>query len=196
MIFVNPDGIIMGKYEVDNVPGQPYTAEYDITGFGTDFTIVLADYACNETEFDAVLDLGEYSDMAPALKQLSKDRLYGCETFDAAVVEGGWFSANRADLSDLKNETFDSTNRYYSAEYVNGYLLAQSAVTGDLMLVTPTSTYWNASTLVFRTARRSATRACGSCMIWRWITPASMLRPWILPEPHRHRYPVCRWLAI
>ena len=23
VIFVNPDGIIMGKYEVDNVPGQP-----------------------------------------------------------------------------------------------------------------------------------------------------------------------------
>lgn len=154
VIFVNPDGIIMGKYEVNNVPGQPYTAEYDITGFGTDFTIVLADYACNETEFDAVLDLGEYSDMAPALKQLSKDRLYGCETFDAAVVEGGWFSANRADLSDPKNETFDSTNRYYSAEYVNGYLLAQSAVTGDLMLVTPTSTYWNASTLVSQNGKK------------------------------------------
>ena len=73
---------------------------------------------------------------------------------DAAVVEGGWFSANRADLSDPKNETFDSTNRYYSAEYVNGYLLAQSAVTGDLMLVTPTSTYWNASTLVSQNGKK------------------------------------------
>lgn len=154
VLFVNPDGIIMGKYEVDNTPGQPYTAEYDITGFGTDFTIVVADYACNETEFDAVLDLGEYSDMTLARKQLSKDRLYGCETYDAAVVEGGWFSANRADMSDPKNETFDSTNRYYSAEYVNGYVVAQSAVTGDLMLVTPTSTYWNASTLVSQNGKK------------------------------------------
>lgn len=148
LLFVNPDGIIMGKYEVDNTPGQTYTAEYDITGFGTDFTIVLADYACNETEFDAVLDLGEYSDITASLKALSKDRLYGCETFDAAAIEAGWFSANKADMSDVKNETFDSSNRYYSAEYVNGYLVAQSAVSGDLVLVTPSSTYWGASTLI------------------------------------------------
>lgn len=25
ILFVDPDGIIMGKYEVNNVPGEPYT---------------------------------------------------------------------------------------------------------------------------------------------------------------------------
>ena len=147
VIFVNESGIIMGKYEVDNVPGEAISREYEITGFGTDMTIVLADYACNETEIDISLDLGDHASN-PVLKALDKDRLYGCETYDMAVVEGGWFSANKADLSDPRNETFDSTNRYYAAEYVNGYLIAQSAVTGDLVLVTPSSSYWGTQTLI------------------------------------------------
>ena len=58
LIFVNNDGIIMGKYEVKNEPGKTFTQDYDITGFGPDFTIVVADYACNETEIDVSLDLG------------------------------------------------------------------------------------------------------------------------------------------
>lgn len=148
VMFVDPDGIIMGKYEVNNVPGEPYTAEYDITGYGTDFKIIVADYACNEFEMDASLDLGSLSDQLPARKELSKDRLYGCETFSGAAVESGWFSANRSDFSDARNETFDSAGRYYSAEYVNGYLIAQSAITGDLVLVTPASTHWRSTTLV------------------------------------------------
>lgn len=101
----------MGKYEVNNVPGEPYTAEYDITGYGTDFKIVVADYACNEFEMDASLDLGSLSNQLPARKELSKDRLYGCETFSGAAVESGWFSANRADFSDARNETFDSARQ-------------------------------------------------------------------------------------
>ena len=148
ILFVDPDGIIMGKYEVNNVPGEPYTAEYDITGYGTDFKIVVADYACNEFEMDASLDLGSLSNQLPARKELSKDRLYGRETFSGAAVESGWFSANRADFSDARNETFDSAGRYYSAEYVNGYLIAQSAITNDLVLVTPASTHWRSTTLV------------------------------------------------
>lgn len=147
VIFVNDSGVIMGKYELENTPGEAITETFDITGFGMDFTIVVADYACNETEIDAVLDLGDHG-AEPVKKQLDKDRIYGCETFDLATVEGGWFSANKADFSDPKNETFDSTNRFYSAEYVNGYLIAQSAVTGNLVLVTPSGSYWDNQVLV------------------------------------------------
>ena len=135
LIFVNNDGIIMGKYEVKNEPGKTFTQDYDITGFGLDFTIVVADYACNETEIDVSLDLGAMADQKPAMQKLSSDRLYGCETFDRAAVEGGWFSANKADMSDYRNETFDSSNRYYSAEYVNGYLVAQRATDGAVEAV-------------------------------------------------------------
>lgn len=148
LIFVNPDGVIMGKYDVNNTPGQAFTAEYDITGFGTDFTIVVGDYACNEFEFDVTLDLGEASNDVLPLKELSKDRLYGCETFDGASIEAGWFSANKSDLSDVRNETYDSAGRYYCGEYVNGYVVAQNANTGDLVLLSPNSTYWGSTTLV------------------------------------------------
>lgn len=146
VLFVDPNGTIMGKFAVDNQPGETYTETYDITGFGTDFTIVVADYACNELEVDAVLDLGDYVEQ-PTLKDLSQDRLYGCENFNGASIDMGWFSANKADMSDVRNETFDSTS-YYSAEYVNGYLVAQNAATCDLVLVTPNNTFWSTSTLV------------------------------------------------
>ncbi len=147
VIFVSPEGIIMGKYAVDNVPGEEYTATYDITGFGTEFTIIVGDYAVNEAEVEVVLDLGEY-DGSAVMETLDTGRIYGCETFDSAAIDGGWFSANKEDLSDVRNETYDSTNRYFSAEYINGYLFAQNSATGSLCLITPSSTYWGAQELV------------------------------------------------
>ena len=147
LIFLSNDGRIMGKYELENVPGETLSYTFDITGFGNSFSIVAADYACNETEIDAFLNLGEQNNARPAPQKLDDSRLYGCETFDSALVEGGWFSANKADFSDPRNETFDSANRYYSAEYVNGYIIAQSTATGHIELVTPGGTYWSSQVL-------------------------------------------------
>ena len=147
LIFLSNDGRIMGKYELENVPGETLSYTFDITGFGNSFSIVAADYACNETEIDAFLNLGEQNNARPAPQKLDDSRLYGCETFDSALVEGGWFSANKADFSDPRNETFDSANRYYSAEFVNGYIIAQSTATGHIELVTPGGTYWSSQVL-------------------------------------------------
>ena len=61
VIFISPNGTIMGKYAVENLPGEVLSQEFDITGFGGEFTIVVADYACNETEVDVLLDLGKLS---------------------------------------------------------------------------------------------------------------------------------------
>lgn len=146
VLFVNPDGVIMGKFEVDNTPGQAYTDTFDITGYGSDFTIVVADYACNETELDVSLDLGEMANVRPAVKQLDSNRLYGCETYDAGVVDSGWYSVNKADLSDPRNETYDRNSIYYSGEYINGYVIAER-VDGALVLLTPYSTYWDTQVL-------------------------------------------------
>ncbi len=148
VLFESPSGAIMGKYEVDNTPGQPYSGEFDITGFGSEFSVIVADYACNETRINAYLNLGDHTNDNPSAAGLDANRLYGCETYDGAQVEAGWFSAAKADFSDARNETFDSANRYYSAEYVNGYLVAQNANTGNLELVTPSGTYWKTRTLV------------------------------------------------
>ena len=147
VVFMAPNGTIMGKYEIENVPGETFTQEFDITGFGGEFTIIVADYACNETEVDVYLNLGAQNNAVPAPVQLDKDRIYGSETFDSAMVEGGWFSANKSDFSDPRNETFDASNRYYSAEFVNGYIIAQSAATGHLELITPSGTYWSSKVI-------------------------------------------------
>lgn len=142
VIFMSPEGIIMGKYEVDNVPGETTSKEFEITGFGSEFMIVVADFALNEREVDVMLNLGDQNLAKPTPIELDKNRIYGSETFDGAAVEGGWFSANKTDFSNPRNETYDSVNRYYSAEYVNGYLVAQNASDGHLYLVTPSGTYW------------------------------------------------------
>ena len=146
LIFQAPNGAIMGKYEIDAAPGETFTGEYEITGFGSEFTIILADYACNESEIEVLLDLGDQNNAVPEAAPLSPDRIYGSETFDSAIVEAGWFSVDK-DYTDIRNETYDSPNRYYAAEYVNGYIIGQSTNTGNLELITPTGSYWGSQTL-------------------------------------------------
>lgn len=169
--FINGDGRIMGKYELENVPGETLTYKFDITGYGNAFSIVAADYACNETEIDAFLNLGEQNNARPEPQALSADRLYGCETFDGANIEAGWFSVNKADFSDWRNETFDSTNRYYAGEFVNGYIIAQNANTGHLELITPPAHTGRARSWS-KTRAASVIPVFGSSTTWLWITPA------------------------
>ncbi|MBR5020812.1 MAG: S8 family serine peptidase, partial [Oscillospiraceae bacterium] len=152
LIFMAPNGAIMGKYEIDAAPGETFTGEYEITGFGSEFTILVADYACNETEVEVLLDLGDQNNAVPEAAPLSSDRIYGSETFDSAIVEAGWFSVAK-DYSDIRNETYDSSNRYYAAEYVNGYIIGQSVNTGNLELITPTGSYWGSQTLATNAGR-------------------------------------------
>ena len=143
VVFMSPSGSIMGKFQVENVPGEVLTQEFDITGFGGEFTIIVADYACNETEIDVYLNLGEQNNAVPQPQPLDPNRLYGSETFDSAMVEGGWFSADKFTFADPRNETYDTFARYYSAEYVNGYIIGQNVNTGHLELITPSGTYWS-----------------------------------------------------
>ena len=146
VLFESTSGAIMGKFDVENEPGVAFEQKFDITGFGNEFTIVAADYACNETVLDVIVKLDDND--KPEAVNLSKDRIYGNETSSDSAVEGGWFSGDKETFTDLRNETFDSGNRYYAAEYINGYLIAQSASTGNLELVTPSGTYWKTQTLV------------------------------------------------
>ncbi len=147
LMFLNSKGDIMGKHEINNVPGEVFTQTYDITGYGNSFSILVADYACNETELDVVLDLGPMAGVKPQIKDLDNSRLYGCEIANIPDLARGWFSANIADMTDIRNETFDTTVVYYSAEYVNGYIIAQRADNGHIDLITPHNTYWETNTI-------------------------------------------------
>lgn len=143
VIFESIEGTILGKFQVDNVPGEVLRQEFDVTGYGADFTVIVADYACNETEVEVSLDLSDMPMLQPEPKELDKDRIYGNETYSDGYVSMGWFSANKTDFSDLRNETFDAENRTYSGEYINGYVIAQRSSDGALLLLTPYDTYWN-----------------------------------------------------
>ncbi len=146
-LFESETGSIMSKSEIVNVPGETTTVEIDITGFGDSFSLILADYACNEVIYEVNLDLGNYGG-EPDPQPLDPDRLYGSETYSGAYVEPGWFSAGKTDMGYPMNETFDSSNIYYSAEFVNGYIIGQKAGSGDIELITPAGTYWPTRTLV------------------------------------------------
>lgn len=139
LLFVDKNNKLLGRFEVANTPGQPVTQNFNITGFGPEFTIILGDYACNELELDVSLELGDYSDTKPQPKQLDYGRIYGSEASGLSNLEKGWFSMGK-DLAGLRNETGDTTT-YFSAEYVNGRIIAQRN-DGDLVVLTPYSTYW------------------------------------------------------
>ena len=145
VLFVDEDNNLLGRYEVANEPGESVTETCNITGFGPDFTIVLADYACNELELSVSLELGEYAGKKPAPKALDSGRLYGSEASGLSTLEQGWFSIDKNDLTDLRNETGETTT-YFSAEYVNGRIVAQRN-NGDLVLLTPYSSYWETYTI-------------------------------------------------
>ncbi|MBR6770392.1 MAG: S8 family serine peptidase [Lachnospiraceae bacterium] len=143
VIFESMEGDTLGKFEVSNTPGETLQTEFDVTGYGTDFTVIVADYACNETEVDVSLDLSDMPTTQAEPKVLDKNRIYGNETYSDGYVSMGWFSANKENFEDLKNETFDMANRTYSGEYINGYVIAKRSSDGALMLLTPYNTYWN-----------------------------------------------------
>lgn len=139
LVFMDKNNNLLGRFEVVNEPGKSVTQTFNITGFGPEFTIILGDYACNELEMDVFLELGDYSDTKPQPKELDYGRIYGSEASGLSNLAQGWFSMNK-DLTGLRNETGDTTT-YFSAEYVNGRIIAQRS-DGDLVLLTPYSTYW------------------------------------------------------
>ncbi len=150
VMFKNSEGTTMGIYEVDNTPGQEVEKEFDVSGYGSDFKLVVADYAKNETEIDVTLDYSDVTIDESKPKQLDKTRIYGNETYTDAVLSRGWFSANKTDFKNQRNETFDQTEYYYSAEYINGYVLGQRA-DGSMVLNTPLGTYWKTQVLLKQT---------------------------------------------
>ncbi len=147
VLFESPDGQIMSKAEVINEPGAVTAAELEISGYGDSFTVILCDYACNEVSYEISLDL-ENVGAKPSAQPLDPNRIYGSEIYTGAYVEPGWFSGSKADLSDVKNETFNASNVYYSAEFVNGYIIGQNTSTGDIELITPAGSYWSTTTLI------------------------------------------------
>lgn len=148
VLFESPDGAIMAKHNIEDYePGKEKEYTFDISGFGEDFNIIVADYACNEYVQEVNLDLGAgWNDNELPLSKLDKEKLYAFESSSDGAVEHGWYSANKSDLSEAKNITYSKNARYYSAEYIDGYVYAQNTV-GELVVIPPRNTYWKENVL-------------------------------------------------
>ena len=148
VLFESPDGAIMAKHNIEDYePGKEKEYTFDISGFGEDFNIIVADYACNEYVQEVNLDLGAgWDDNSLPLAKLDKEKLYAFESSEDGEVSRGWYSANKVDLSEAKNITYASSGRYYSAEYIDGYIYAQNTA-GELVVIPPRNTYWKENVL-------------------------------------------------
>lgn len=148
VFFESPDGTIMAKHSVEDYePGKEKEYTFDISGFGENFNIIVADYACNEYVQEVNLDLGaEWDDNSLPLSKLDKERLYAFESSEDGEVSRGWYSAKKSDLSEAKNITYANSGRYYSAEYIDGYIYAQNTA-GELVVIPPRNTYWKENVL-------------------------------------------------
>ncbi len=147
ILVENENGDIVGRYEPAATvqAGTRYQQAIDVTGLGSDFTIVVADYACNETQLDVHLTGTDVEN--PTIQELDSGRLYGSENITVADgVDLGWFSVDKETLDDARNETF-STTTYFSGEYVDGYVVAQRS-DGDVVVLTPYGSYWSSQTII------------------------------------------------
>lgn len=148
ILFESPDGSIMAKHAVEDYkPGTTMDYTFDITGFGEEFNIILADYACNELVEEVEIDLGSGWDEGQLpLTKLDINKLYAFESGQQSKLSNGWYSANKNDLSEAANITYANSSKYYSAEYIDGFIYAQNTA-GELVVITPRSTYWKENVL-------------------------------------------------
>ena len=151
ILFVSPDGSVISKFAPkpddgsEYVAGKSFEQTFNVAGYGADFTIVLGDYACNETEIKVALELDD-SALTPSLKDLELGRLYGFEPYtDSTVLDRGWFSIDKGQTEAPRNETYENT-AYSAGEYINGRVIAQRN-DGALVLLSPYSTYWGSQVL-------------------------------------------------
>lgn len=167
VMFEDIDGNILGKYEVNNEPGETLNLEFDVTGYGTDFKVIVGDYAANETTVDLSLDLSDMPIVYPDPIALDKGRIYGYETYTDGYVNMGWFSANKEDFSNLRNETYSEYgNVISSAEYINGYVVGQRYNDGALIVFTPYESYWNQSVIWEQTGKGTTTENPGAIIFY------------------------------
>lgn len=148
VLFESPNGEIMAKHDIqDYEPGKAKDYTFDISGFGENFNIIVADYACNEYVQEISLDLGAgWNDNELPLSKLDKEKLYAFESSEDGAMSRGWYSANKSDLGEAKNITYSKAARYYSAEYIDGYIYAQNTA-GELVVIPPRNTYWKENVL-------------------------------------------------
>lgn len=128
---------VIAQYAVDDVePGKDCTMTVDVTGVGNQFTVVLGDYAMNESiwrmyteDNDPILDTSLLYGYRVADSEIQDDTLYGWLSIDK----------NTAATQVMSSEYYMDYS-LTAAEYVGGYIIAVDA-NNDLLAIRPG--YWD-----------------------------------------------------
>ena len=114
-----------------------YSVTLDVTGFGSDMMLLLADYGCNESLFELT-----YSE--ENLPEIDASALYAYRVHDALIEEYlgydyqfGWVTIGKNDAA-IEELTLDAFEYYAltAAEYAGGYIFAVDAG-GNFLVMQP-----------------------------------------------------------
>ena len=152
-IIMNKSGtqIWAEQFDFTEITDGMYQVDFDVTGLGTEFLVVLGDYAGNESAFYVSYDNDQAGDNLP---EVDTSRLYGYRVFDDHIYSDhmyGWISMDKA-LAEGDNALISvHTDDYLeyaainAAEYVDGKIFAVDAV-HNLVVMAPG--LWDRTTLV------------------------------------------------
>ena len=110
---------------------------FDVTDYGDDFMMIVADYAMNQTDYD--MDLGLSGNGIKEPTPLDPEKIYGFNMGETSKLGIGYVSADKKDASDAK--VVASLNGIQAAEYLDGYILAENALK-ELSVYTPRGSAW------------------------------------------------------
>ena len=135
VVLMNPAGTAVyaqvHDYQLYDVSGAKM-AIFDITGLGTEFSIAVCDYACNESYYDVKYTGSENGN----LPEMDTSKLYGYRVHDEMLQSDhmyGWVSTNKpvngeyAKINVLTDDYLEFA-AITAAEYVGGRIFAVDAV--------------------------------------------------------------------
>ena len=135
VVLMNPAGTAVyaqvHDYQLYDVSGVKM-AIFDITGLGTEFSIAVCDYACNESYYDVKYTGSENGN----LPEMDTSKLYGYRVHDEMLQSDhmyGWVSTNKPVNGeyakiDVLTDDYLEFAAITAAEYVGGKIFAVDAV--------------------------------------------------------------------
>lgn len=117
--------------------GEEVAYSFDVTDYGDDFMMIVADYAMNQTDYD--MDLGLSGNGLQEPSALDMDKIYGFNMGETDKLGIGYVSADKKDASNAR--VVSSLNGIQAAEYLDGYIIAENALK-ELSVYTPHGSAW------------------------------------------------------
>ena len=152
VVLMNPAGTAvydqLYDFQLVDVGNGMLMAIFDITGLGTEFSVAVCDYACNESYYDVLYTGSENGN----LPEMDTNAIYGYRVHDDVLQSDhmyGWISTNKpaddeyAKISVLSDDYLEYT-AFTAAEYAGGKVFAVDALYNLMVL---DAGLWNRTTI-------------------------------------------------